>query len=43
MSQVTAARLGVDCVVFPGGHIAPMEIPDAFGPALRCLLHRLLR
>ncbi len=41
MSQVTAARLGADCVVFPGGHSAPLEIPGAFAPVLRDLLHRL--
>jgi len=41
MSEVTAAALGVECAVFPGGHIAPMEIPDAFARALRTLLHRL--
>jgi pimeloyl-ACP methyl ester carboxylesterase len=41
MSEVTAARLGAECVVFPGGHTAPMEIPGAFGPVLRGLLDRL--
>ena len=41
MSQVTAARIGADCIVFPGGHTAPMEIPGAFAPVLRDLLHRL--
>jgi len=41
MSQVAAAWLGVECVVFPGGHSAPMEIPDDFGSVLRGLLHRL--
>jgi acetyltransferase/esterase len=38
MSRVAAARLGTDCVVFPGGHTAPLEIPEAFGPVLRALL-----
>ena len=41
MSQVAAARLGADCAVFPGGHTAPLEIPGAFAPVLRDLLHRL--
>ena len=41
MSEVAAARLGADCVVFPGGHTAPLEIPGAFAPVLRDLLHRL--
>lgn len=41
MSQLTAARLRAGCVVFPGGHTAPMEIPGAFGQALRELLRRL--
>ena len=42
MSQVAAAKLGADCVVFPGGHIAPLEVPGAFAPVLRSLLHRLM-
>jgi acetyltransferase/esterase len=41
VSQVTAERLGVECVVFPGGHTAPAEIPVAFAAALRPLLTRL--
>ncbi len=41
MSEIAAARLGTECVVFPGGHTAPMEIPSEFGAALRTLLHRL--
>lgn len=41
MSQLTASRLGAECVVFPGGHTAPMEIPGAFGPVLRNLLRNL--
>jgi pimeloyl-ACP methyl ester carboxylesterase len=40
MSEIAAARLGAGCVVFPGGHTAPMEIPSEFGAALRTLLHR---
>ena len=40
MSQVAAARLGGECVVFPGGHTAPLEIPGAFAPVLRDLLQR---
>ena len=41
MSRVTAARLGAECVVFPGGHTAPLEIPGAFASVLRDLLDRL--
>jgi hypothetical protein len=41
MAQCTAARLGAECVVFPGGHTAPLEIPGDFGMVLRALLHRL--
>jgi pimeloyl-ACP methyl ester carboxylesterase len=40
VSQVTAARLGVECVAFPGGHTAPAEIPRAFAAVLRPLLSR---
>lgn len=40
MSEVTAARLGAECVVFPGGHTAPLEIPEAFSEVLRALLRR---
>jgi pimeloyl-ACP methyl ester carboxylesterase len=41
MSEIVAARLGAGCVVFSGGHTAPMDIPSEFGAALRRLLHRL--
>jgi len=41
MTQVTADRLAAECVVFPGAHTGPMEVPDAFAPVLRGLLHRL--
>jgi pimeloyl-ACP methyl ester carboxylesterase len=41
MTQVTAARLASECAVLPGGHTGPMEVPDAFAPVLRGLLHRL--
>ena len=41
MTQATAARLGAESVVFPGGHTGPIEVPDTFGPVLRGLLHRL--
>ena len=40
MTQVAAARLGADCVVFPGGHTGPLEVPGGFAPVLRELLHR---
>jgi pimeloyl-ACP methyl ester carboxylesterase len=41
MCETAAGRLGMECVVFPGGHTAAMEIPGEFGAALRPLLHRL--
>ncbi len=41
MTQATADRLAAECVVFPGGHTGPMEVPDAFAPVLRGLLHSL--
>jgi pimeloyl-ACP methyl ester carboxylesterase len=41
MSQLTARRLGAECVVFPGAHTAPMEMPAAFGSVLRGVLNRL--
>lgn len=41
MTQVTAARLASECAILPGGHTGPMEVPDAFAPVLRGLLHRL--
>jgi len=40
MTQVAAARLGADCIVFPGGHTGPLEVPGGFAPVLRELLHR---
>jgi pimeloyl-ACP methyl ester carboxylesterase len=43
MSQLAAARLGAECVVFPGGHTAPLEVPGAFGAVLRDLLRDLPR
>jgi pimeloyl-ACP methyl ester carboxylesterase len=41
MSEQCAARLGAECVVFPGGHTGPMERPGPFAATLRALLHRL--
>ena len=41
MSEVIADRLGAECAVFPGGHTAALEVPGAFGGALRGLLKRL--
>ena len=41
MTEVIAERLGAECVVFPGGHTAALEIPGSFAATLRGLLHRL--
>lgn len=41
MSEVCAAQLGAECVVFPGGHTGPMERPGPFAGTLRALLGRL--
>ena len=38
---VIAERLGAEFAVFPGGHLAPAEIPGRFAEALRDLLARL--
>lgn len=40
-SAVIAERLGTELAEFPGGHLAPFEIPGAFGNRLRSLLERL--
>jgi len=40
MSRVTAAKLGVECAEFPGGHIAPMERPKEFAATLIDVLAR---
>jgi pimeloyl-ACP methyl ester carboxylesterase len=36
-----AGRLGAEMAEFPGGHLAPVEVPGAFADALRDLLGRL--
>ena len=41
MGEVLAERLGAEYARFPGGHIAPMEIPGPFAVALRETLGRL--
>lgn len=41
MGEVLAERLGAEYARFPGGHIAPMEIPGPFAVALREALGRL--
>jgi pimeloyl-ACP methyl ester carboxylesterase/DNA-binding transcriptional MerR regulator len=38
MASVAAAALGVEVASFPGGHTAPMEVPDAFAARLREVL-----
>jgi hypothetical protein len=36
-----AARLGVEFAEFPGGHLAPMELPAPFAAGLRDVFGRL--
>ena len=40
MCTVIAGRLGAEFAEFPGGHTAPMQIPQAFAAKLRSLLAR---
>jgi hypothetical protein len=40
--MVLTGIASADCVVFPGGHIAPLGMPGTVAPVLRSLLHRLL-
>jgi pimeloyl-ACP methyl ester carboxylesterase/DNA-binding transcriptional MerR regulator len=40
MCTVIAGQLGTEVAEFPGGHTAPMEIPQAFAARLRSLLAR---
>jgi hypothetical protein len=40
MCTVIAGQLGTEFAEFPGGHTAPMEIPQAFAARLRSLLVR---
>jgi pimeloyl-ACP methyl ester carboxylesterase len=41
ISDRAAELLGVDCVRFSGGHMAPTELPRKFAPELAALLARL--
>jgi hypothetical protein len=36
-----AARLGAEFAEFPGGHLAPMELPAPFAAGLRDVFGRL--
>lgn len=42
ISDIIAARLGIEPVEFPGGHAAPLEIPATFAAALAKVLDGLI-